>query len=135
MIRLLQKEEWEESLLEPGPGCYCIDLRPCQTTQQMIIAIGNILRSHQSTPITEESVLEGLGDVIFDFFCEHWGEEKKVYIAGLAHASKIDSFFAIDLVSTIDFYFVSAIEAVSRTEPELSVHKEIGKTLIYAGWN
>lgn len=135
LVRHATLGHWERACVGSAFKPYSVNLKNCGTRGRVIAAVGQILRTDDSTPISESSVLGGLADVTYDFFYENWGSKKAISLLGFTETVNLDSEFAIKLIIALQFSFLSSVDMRSRLEPDSDVAQEIEDTQIWIVWN
>ena len=109
---------------------YRINLRGLTQRGQVLVAVGSVLTTVSSPRITETSAMAGLVDVMSDFFYEFWGN-KEIEIRGFDAVYRIDRNFGAEIVASIDWAFMLAIEAAARTGEKTDISEEIARNHIF----
>lgn len=135
MITIQTEFAMDLNSIRSDPMKTFIDLRPFSTNEEIIFSIGQILRTEQSASVQHDTPLDGLIDVMFDYFYENWGELKDVTILGLSSIACRDPLFAIKLINVVYSSFLTSAEAKTRIDKSANISNEMKKNFITFIWN
>ncbi|MBA1421444.1 MAG: hypothetical protein FAF03_11580 [Epsilonproteobacteria bacterium] len=83
-------EVWVKSFIEEAVHYHEIDLRECQTEEEIVLAFGKVFKGDDRDGLVRGRSLDALNDVCRDYYLDSWRRYDTVVVRGWEHANKVN---------------------------------------------